>query len=193
MIEINEKERRISENLKNINERIAEAAIKAGRTSETVKLIAVTKTVGCDEVRYAINAGQRDFAENRVQMLGDKLTGLSDIDGSGIDLNWHLIGHLQTNKVKYCADKVCLIHSLDRISLAEEISRFAVKHKIDVHCLLQLNVSGEESKSGLSPEEINVFLEQFAALEHIYIDGLMTMAPFGAEEKILKKNFCTDT
>ena len=174
----------VSENLKRVNHRIAEAAIKAGRNPSDIKLVAVSKTVGCDAVREAIEAGQRDFAENRVQMLGEKLAGIPDED-----INWHLIGSLQTNKVKYCADKVCLIHSIDRLPLAEELSKFAVRHDIDVHGLLQLNVSGEETKSGLAPENIDEFLEGFTKLERVHIDGLMTMAPFGAEERYLRAIF----
>lgn len=202
---------RISDNLKRIRERIAAAAEKSGRTGEAVRLIAVTKTVGCDEVRAAIRAGQRDFAENRVQMLEEKLAGLAEFAAlpaaahpavypaeekeedaqrqESPTISWHLIGRLQTNKVRHCADKVCLIHSLDRLPLAEEISRFAGKRGIDVHCLLELNVSGEESKAGLAPSEIGRFLEGFSALEHIYLDGLMTMAPLGAEESLLRKIF----
>lgn len=185
---------KIAENLKRVRERIAEAAVKSGRTPEAVKLIAVSKTVGYDAVKAAICAGQRDFAENRVQVLGEKLAGFAadpDPETGAVsqDIRWHLIGRLQTNKVKYCADKVCLIHSLDRAALAEEISRFAVKHEIDVHCLLQVNVSGEESKTGLSPEEISGFLENFSKLNRIYIDGLMTMAPLGAEEAFLREIF----
>ena len=185
---------RISENLKRVRERVAEAAVKSGRPEDAVRLIAVSKTVGCDAVKAAIQAGQRDFAENRVQVLGEKLAGLAEdpadkTDAAMQEIRWHLIGRLQTNKVKYCADKVCLIHSLDRLALAEEISRFAGKHGIDVHCLLQVNVSGEESKTGLARDEIDDFLEHFSTLDNIYIDGLMTMAPFGAEEAFLRKIF----
>ncbi len=175
---------RISENLKRVNYRLQETAIRAGRKPEDIKLIAVSKTVGCDAVRAAIKAGQREFAENRVQVLSEKLEGLS-----GENVNWHLIGHLQTNKVKYCADKVCLIHSIDRLALAEELSRFAVKNDIDVHGLLQLNVSGEESKFGLAPTEIDEFLEGFSRLERVHIDGLMTMAPLDAEKPFLREIF----
>jgi len=174
----------IAENLKRVNERIAEAALRAGRAPSDVKLVAVSKTVGCDEVREAIAAGQRDFAENRVQVLGEKLAGITDSD-----INWHLIGSLQTNKIKNCADKVCLIHSIDRLSLAQELSKFAVKNDIDVHGLLQLNVSGEKSKSGLSPDKTEEFLEGFSKLERVYIDGLMTMAPLGADERTLRSIF----
>lgn len=178
----------ISDNLNTVKERISRAAEKSGRHSSDVKLIAVTKTVGCEEVLECIRCGHRDFAENRVQVLKEKLDGLKNCPEYD-ELNWHLIGHLQSNKVKYCADKVSLIHSVDKISLAQEISRFAVKNDIDVHCLLQLNVSGEESKSGLAPSEINRFIEDFAVLKNIYIDGLMTMAPIDAESSFLHKIF----
>ena len=185
---------KISDNIKRIRERMAEAAVKSGRPADAVRLIAVSKTVGYDAVKAAIRAGQREFAENRVQVLEEKLAGFAEDTDAENDaamqaIRWHLIGRLQTNKVKYCAGKVCLIHSLDRIGLAEEISRFAVRHGLDVHCLLQINVSGEESKAGLTQEEINEFLEQFSLLDNIYIDGLMTMAPLGAEEAFLRKIF----
>ncbi len=177
-------DKRIAENLKRVNDRLSEAAVRSGRNPEDVKLIAVSKTVGCDAVKAAIKAGQREFAENRVQVLTEKLAGLPDEN-----VNWHLIGHLQTNKVKYCADKVCLIHSIDRLALAEELDRFAIKRDIDVHGLLQLNVSGEESKSGLAPSEIDEFLEGFSKLKRVHIDGLMTMAPLEAEKAYLREIF----
>ncbi len=179
-----ELEIKIADNLKSINERIAKAAEAAGRRAEDVRLVAVSKTVGPEAVRAAILAGQREFAENRVQVLREKLEALPDEK-----INWHLIGHLQTNKVKYCADKVSLIHSIDRLELAEELERFAVKHGIEVHGLLQLNVSGEESKFGLAPEKINEFIEGFGKLTRVHIDGLMTMAPFGAEKSYLREIF----
>jgi len=178
----------ISENLYVVKNNIVRAAEKAGRKPDDVRLIAVTKTVGCDEVVECIKCGHRDFGENRVQVLKEKLDGLKDCAEFG-EINWHLIGHLQPNKVKYCADKVALIHSVDKIELAREISRFAVNHDIDVHCLLQLNVSGEESKSGLSPAEINNFIDEFGLLKNIYIDGLMTMAPIDADDSFLHKIF----
>lgn len=179
---------KISENLYVVKNNIIKAAEKSGRNPDDIKLIAVTKTVGCNEVLECIKCGHRDFGENRVQVLKEKLDGLADCPEFD-EINWHLIGHLQSNKVKYCADKVDLIHSVDKISLAQEISRFAVNHGIDVHCLLQLNVSGEESKSGLTPDEINNFIDEFGLLKNIYIDGLMTMAPIDAEISFLHKIF----
>lgn len=179
---------KISENLYVVKNNIIKAAEKSGRNPDDIKLIAVTKTVGCNEVLECIKCGHRDFGENRVQVLKEKLDGLEDCPEFD-EINWHLIGHLQSNKVKYCADKVALIHSVDKISLAQEISRFAVDHGIDVHCLLQLNVSGEESKSGLAPDEINNFIDEFGLLKNIYIDGLMTMAPIDAGMSFLHKIF----
>ncbi|MBE7065394.1 MAG: YggS family pyridoxal phosphate-dependent enzyme [Ruminococcaceae bacterium] len=178
----------ISENLYVVKKNIALAAEKSGRKADDVRLIAVTKTVGCDDVAECIRCGHRDFGENRVQVLQEKLDGLKGLPEFN-EINWHLIGHLQSNKVKYCANKVSLIHSVDKISLAQEISRFAQNKGIDVHCLLQLNVSGEESKSGLDPLEINKFIEEFAELKRIYIDGLMTMAPIDADDVFLHKIF----
>lgn len=179
--------KRISRNFDTINEKIENACIKAGRKREDVKLVVVTKTVGADEVRAAYQYGQRDFAENRVQKLMEKFETLPEIT----DANWHLIGSLQTNKVKYCADKVVLIHSLDRIALADELNKFGVKHDMTVHALLELNISGEESKQGMDPKDIDEFLEHFSGLTNVALDGVMTMAPFGEKEENLRKIFAS--
>ena len=176
---------KISENLREINERIAGAAERGGRRREDVRLVCVSKTVGPDEVREAYAAGQRDFAENRVQKLVEKQAALQDLR----DVNWHLIGQLQTNKIKYCADKVVMIHSLDRPELAAAIDKFAAKKGITVDCLLEVNVSGEESKTGLPLSGVDAFLEEFVKTSRIRLRGVMTMAPEGAPEGVLRSVF----
>ncbi|MBO7502906.1 MAG: YggS family pyridoxal phosphate-dependent enzyme [Clostridia bacterium] len=176
---------KISENLKVINDRIAEAAARGGRRREDVRLVCVSKTVGPEEVREAYAAGQRDFAENRVQKLVEKQEALRDL----ADISWHLIGQLQTNKIKYCADKVAMIHSLDRAALATALDRFAAKKGITVDCLLEVNISGEESKTGLPLGEVDAFMEEFARTGNIRLRGVMTMAPEGAPEGVLRSVF----
>ena len=177
----------IRENLEELNEKIAHAAAKSGRTRADIVLVAVSKTVGTAEVAEAYRCGQRVFAENRVQCLQEKLDGIAQYRLSGLD--WHLIGSLQTNKVKYIIDKVSLIHSVDSIHLADEINRCAAKHARKIDCLLQVNVSGEESKHGVAMAEIDRVVEHFTGLDNVCLKGLMTMAPLGAEETELRKIF----
>ncbi|MBE7058064.1 MAG: YggS family pyridoxal phosphate-dependent enzyme [Ruminococcaceae bacterium] len=177
----------IRENLAEINQKIEEAAKKSGRNREDITLVAVTKTVGAEEVAEAYNAGQRVFAENRVQCLLEKLETTAQYNFE--DAKWHLIGSLQTNKVKYIIDKVPLIHSVDSMHLAEEINKCATKKGIKMDCLLQVNVSGEESKHGVGIEEIDRFVEEFTKFDNICLKGLMTMAPFEANECELRSIF----
>lgn len=174
----------ISGNYEVIKEEVAKSALRSGRKPEDITIVAVCKTVGVKEVLEANETGIVDFAENRVQNFLAKYEELSEKD-----LNWHLIGHLQTNKVKYILDKVKLIHSLDSIKLAKEIERQAKAINKSVDCLLQLNVSGEEQKYGLEPEKVYEFLDEVSKLEYLKIKGLMTMAPLEAEEKELKEIF----
>lgn len=176
----------IRENLLKINENIAEAAIRSGREPGQVRLICVSKTVGENEVREAIGAGQRDFAENRVQKLVEKQTLLADVRDC---VRWHLIGQLQTNKIKFCAGKVELIHSIDRPGLLEALDKYASKKGITIEGLLELNLSGEESKTGMRLDELDGFLDVLPANPHVILRGLMTMAPEGADERTLRKVF----
>lgn len=178
----------IKDNFAEVRSRIENSAIKSGRKPDAVKLIAVSKTVGAAEVSEAFLCGQRDFAENRVQKLLEKFDGLPDIKDS---INWHLIGQLQTNKIKYCANEVSLIHSIDRITLANELSKFAVRRNIVIHGLLEVNVSGEESKTGMAQGDVDAFLDVFSKLPNLSLDGLMTMAPLGASEPELHRIFAS--
>lgn len=157
---------------------------KVGR-NDSVKLIAVSKTIDLDRINEAIDAGVSDIGENRVQELTKKM---DELEGK---VNYHMIGHLQSNKVKYIIDRVKLIHSLDRISLAKEIDKRAKKLGINVETLVQVNVAEEESKFGLKVEEVIPFLEKVLNYSNINIRGLMTIAPFTSDEMELRKIFRT--
>ncbi len=173
----------ISDNVKKVLDNIAETAIKSGRTPDDVTLVAVTKTVTAQEAQQVMDAGVLTLGENRVQSLLEKYEILKDKP------QWHLIGHLQTNKVKYIADKVSLIHSVDSLKLAEEIDRKFKENQRIAEILIQVNVSGEESKFGITPDESLGFVEKIAELENVRIKGLMTMAPLTATPDECRKYF----
>lgn len=160
-------------NLQSVYRRIKEAEVRSGRQPGSVRLVAVTKTVPLDKISVAVNAGVVDLGENRVQELTEKADNFTQV-------KWHMIGHLQTNKVKYIIDKVFMIHSLDRWSLAETISKQAVKKGVAPNLLVQVNISGEESKHGLAPAEVEDFIIDASRLPNVNIKGLMTMAPLVA-------------
>lgn len=149
-----------------------QACEKSGRAAGDVKLIAVSKTKPVSMLREAYDLGCRDFGENKVQELVEKYEQLPK------DIRWHMIGHLQRNKVKYIVDKVCMIHSVDSLRLAEEISREAVKHNVTVSVLVEVNVAEEESKFGVTAQETLPLVEQIAKLPNIVVKGLMTIAPY---------------
>ena len=173
----------IQTNIQKVQERIAAAAQSAGRKPEDVTLVAVTKTVDALAARQVLEAGVFDLGENRVQSFLDKFEVLGDLP------NWHLIGHLQTNKVKYLIGKVALIHSVDSVHLAEEINKKAQSMGLCQDVLFQFNISGEKSKSGAAADEAEVIFEALSAFEAIRIRGLMTMAPFGADEAETRQIF----
>lgn len=173
----------IRENMEAVNKRIEKACLTAGRNREAVTLIAVSKTKPVELLREAYDAGARDFGENKVQELQDKIPQLPG------DIRWHMIGHLQRNKVKYIVDKVYMIHSVDSLRLAEEISREAVKKEVTVKILLEVNVAEEESKFGTTTEEAASLAEQVAALPGIQIMGLMTIAPYTENPEENRKYF----
>ena len=162
----------IRENMEAVNKRIEKACLTAGRNREAVTLIAVSKTKPISLIEEAIEAGQDTFGENKVQEMCDKMEVLPD------NIKWHMIGHLQRNKVKYIVDKVCLIHSVDSVRLAETIDKEAEKHGVIANILIEVNVAKEESKFGLMPEEVPEFVEKIAGFPHIRVKGLMTIAPF---------------
>ena len=158
--------------LKEVEAKIQAACDRAGRTREEVTLIAVSKTKPIEMLQEAYDLGVRVFGENKVQEITAKYDALPD------DIHWHMIGHLQTNKVKYIIDKVDLIHSVDSVKLAETIEKEAAKHNLTANILIEVNVAQEESKFGLKTEEVLPFIEKIANFEHIKVCGLMTIAPF---------------
>lgn len=162
----------IDRSLEKIKEEIKVAAIKSGRDPEDIKLIAVTKTRTTDEMKAAKELGMIDFGENRVQELEKKYDAFDE------NINWHLIGHLQRNKVRFIIDKVNLIHSVDSLRLAKAINKEAAKQHIVANILLQVNVANEESKFGLDVGEVIPLLKELALFKNIKVQGLMMMAPF---------------
>ncbi|EQF23862.1 alanine racemase, N-terminal domain protein [Clostridioides difficile CD160] len=174
----------IKDNLSEIKSKIDKAAKKVNRQSEEITLLAVTKTVDVDLVNEAMNEGITSAGENKPQELARKYDIIGD------KLNWHLIGTLQTNKVKYIIDKVCMIHSLDRIALCEEIQKRAEQINREIDCLVQVNISKEESKHGLDKEEVVGFVKEVSEkYKNIKIKGLMTMAPFVEDENEIRGVF----
>ncbi|MBE5875265.1 MAG: YggS family pyridoxal phosphate-dependent enzyme [Lachnospiraceae bacterium] len=161
----------IKDNIRYVESQIKESCSKVGRNSDEVTLISVSKTKPVEMLQEAYAAGSRDFGENKVQELVDKYEVLPK------DIRWHMIGHLQRNKVKYIVDKVYLIHSVDSLRLAEEISKEALKKQVDVNILVEVNIAGEESKFGTDCEEAKNLVREIAKLPNIHIKGLMTIAP----------------
>jgi hypothetical protein len=159
------------ENYLKVKERVAEAAIRSGRKPEDVMLIAVSKTKSVEEIMPAVEAGAVILGENKVQEVMAKYELIKNVQ-------WHLIGHLQTNKVKYIIDKVSMIHSVDSLKLANEISKRAVQAGVTMDVLVEVNIGAEESKSGVAPEEAESLCLDIAKLEGIRVKGLMTVAPF---------------
>lgn len=162
----------IQENINEIRADIVEAAKKAGRNPEEITLIAVSKTYPVSAIEEAHLAGCVDFGENHVQELMEKTEQIT------WDAHWHMIGHLQTNKVKYIIGKTALIHSVDSLRLAEEIEKQSAKKEIITHILLEINVANEPSKYGFKMEEMPEVVEKISRFSHIQVDGLMTVAPF---------------
>jgi len=163
---------KIRNNLHKVRERIRIAAERCGRNPEDIMLVAVSKTVGPEAIETAIKENVINFGENRVQELVQKY----DIFKGRC--NWHLIGRLQTNKVEHVIDKVVLIHSLDRLELADEIQKRAQACNRIVNTLIQVNVSGEETKAGISPDEVYDFIRKVSTYPNIKVKGLMTIAPY---------------
>lgn len=161
----------LSINLTQVENNICKACERAARNRNEVTLIAVSKTKPADMIAAIYNEGVRDFGENKVQEILEKSPVLAR------DIKWHMIGHLQRNKVKQVIDKTCLIHSVDSIRLAMQIETDAAKKNIIVPVLLEVNVAGEVSKYGFKPEEVIDCMETISGFPHISIKGLMTIAP----------------
>jgi pyridoxal phosphate enzyme (YggS family) len=162
----------IAENLEFIRQRIAAAAERSGRSAKEVKLVAVSKTYPPEVIREVVEAGQQCFGENRVQ------DALPKIDALPPFLEWHLIGHLQTNKVRKVIGRFALFHGVDNTALALQMNRIAGEFGVTASILLEVNVSGEESKFGFTPSALPGALEKLLPLPHLRVEGLMTMAPY---------------
>ena len=157
--------------LKEVEAKIQAACDRAGRKREEVTLIAVSKTKPIEMLQEAYDLGVRVFGENKVQEITAKYDALPD------DIHWHMIGHLQTNKVKYIIDKVTLIHAVDRYSLLKEIEKQAAKRDLEMPVLIQVNIAKEESKHGFEVEEIDEVFSNLKDYPHVKVRGLMMMAP----------------
>ncbi|AGT31447.1 hypothetical protein M493_05745 [Geobacillus genomosp. 3] len=170
----------VRDNLAAVRQRIEAACARAGRNPADVRIVAVTKYIDAERALHVLDAGIADLGENRAGQLLEKYERIGD------RAVWHFIGTLQSRKVKEIIDKVDYIHSLDRLSLAKEIEKRAVR---PVKCFVQVNVSGEATKHGLSPDETVPFIEQLRSFSHIEVVGLMTMAPHIEDEAVLRTCF----
>lgn len=173
----------VEENVRIVNERIGDIAIKANRDPKDITLVAVSKNIPYNKIIEAQKAGVNQFGESRVQEF------LGKYELAGENLDWHLIGSLQTNKVKYIIDRVDLIHSLDRSSLAKELNKRAKKDKKEVQALVQVNMSREITKSGLMEEELYPFLMDMAKYPYISVKGLMTIGPLTEDRDAIRDCF----
>ncbi|WP_110929343.1 YggS family pyridoxal phosphate-dependent enzyme [Bacillus massiliglaciei] len=171
---------KVADQLKIIERQIEEACLKTGRESNEITIIAVTKYVSAARAKEALEAGITNLGENRDEGLLDKYEVLKD------EPNWHFIGTLQTRKVKKIIDKVSYIHSLDRISLAEEIHKRA---KEPIKCLVQVNISGEDTKHGMPREDVMDFIRDISAYDRVIVSGLMTMAPLTDDKEQIRSCF----
>ena len=162
----------LKDNLLKVESNIRAACERSGRDRSDITLIAVSKTKPVEMLQEIYNENVRDFGENKVQEICEKYEQLPE------DMKWHMIGHLQRNKVKYIIDKVCLIHSVDSYRLAEEINIQAKKHNLQMPVLLQVNIANEQTKFGVAREDALLLAEEVSKLENLQIQGLMTIAPF---------------
>ncbi len=162
----------LKDNLEQVRHKIEQACERSGRNPKEVQLIAVSKMKPLSNIEELIPEGQIDFGENYVQELCDKYERVSQ------PVRWHMIGHLQTNKVKYIIDKVALIHSVDSFHLAKQIAKEAAKRNVTAEILVQVNIAEEDTKFGLSEDTVITLLEEISQLTHIHVNGLMTSAPF---------------
>ena len=173
----------IKNNLEIINEKIKKAALKVNRNPEEIKLVAVTKTATIEQIKEAINAGVKIIGENKVQEAKEKYQILT------ADTEWHLVGHLQTNKVKYAIEIFDCIQTVDSIKLAKEIDKRSLQFGKTTNVLVEVNVSGEESKYGIKPEEVEPFLKEISEFYRIRVRGLMTIAPIEEDKEVVRPYF----
>jgi pyridoxal phosphate enzyme (YggS family) len=165
------------ENIKNAYRKISYAAIRSGRSPFDVKLVAVTKTIGIDKIEEAADLGLRVFGENRVQEAEGKISNLKSRILNSI-IEWHLIGHLQRNKAKTAVQLFDLIHSLDSTRLAEELNKYAERANKIQRVLIEVKLSGEETKHGVSKEGLMSLIKDVSEMKNLKLEGLMTMPPF---------------
>jgi pyridoxal phosphate enzyme (YggS family) len=173
----------IKENLEIVQKNIVSACERAKRPVNEVTLIAVSKTKPVSDIRQAMDCGITVFGENKVQEIKDKTDEIKE------PLSWHMIGHLQANKVKYLPGRVCMIHSVDNVKLASEIEKQFAKADQVIDVLIEVNMAHEESKFGLSPEQVPDFVKEIALFPHLNIRGLMTIAPYTEDPESNRQYF----
>lgn len=173
----------ITDRVEKVQSAIEKACKRSGRSPEEIKLIAVSKTFPVEVIQQAYDAGLRIFGENKAQELRDKAPQLP------ADIEWHFIGHLQSNKIKYAAPVSALIHSVDSLSIAEALSAFAVKKGMEIPVLIEVNTSGEASKFGMTADDVEGNFKQIRMLENIKVRGLMTIGPMTADEERIRNSF----
>lgn len=173
----------IRENLEFVEKRIEQACERAGRDRKDVTLIAVSKTKPVSDIREAMDCGITVFGENKVQEIQLKTEEITE------PLSWHMIGHLQANKVKYLPGKVSMIHSVDNEKLAQEIEKQFAKHDMKIDVLIEVNMAHEDTKFGLSPDEVPDFIRNIGGLTHLNIKGLMTIAPYTDDPETNRQYF----
>lgn len=162
----------IADNLARIQERINRAALRCGRKPEDIRLVAVSKTVPAERIREAVSAGATILGENYIQEAREKIALI------GTEAEWHFIGHVQSNKAKFAAELFSMIHSVDRLTLADELNKEAAKKNKILPVLIQVNISGEETKSGIDAAGTRQLVQQAAQFPHLLVQGLMTMPPW---------------
>ena len=175
----------ISKNIYKVRERVLSAAKRSGRSAEDILVLAISKTMPADLVAAAFEAGQEHFGENRVQEAREKIPQLPE------GMTWHLVGHLQSNKAKFCPGLFQWIHSIDSVSLAREVSRQYLNKGSECRVLVQVNVSGEDAKFGCKPEETGDILQELLDLDAVIPVGLMTMPPFDLDPEEARPHFAS--
>jgi pyridoxal phosphate enzyme (YggS family) len=175
----------IAKNISNVKKRIEEAALRSGRNPEDIRLVAVSKKISTEKIEAAISTGADIFGENYIQESQTKIEQL------GKKVAWHFIGHLQSNKAKLAVDLFDLIHSVDSLHLAERLSTEAAKNNRVIKILVQVNISGEETKHGINPEKITGLLGNMSALTHLHVCGLMTMPPWSQNPEDARPYFAS--
>ncbi len=173
----------IKNNLEIIKEKIKKAALKVNRNPEEIKLVAVTKTATIEQIKESICAGVKIIGENKVQEAKEKYQIIT------ADLEWHLVGHLQTNKAKYAVEIFDCIHSVDSIKLTKEIDKYSLQFGKITNILVEVNVSGEETKYGIKPEEVGPFIKDISEFSRIKVLGLMTIAPIAENKEEVRPYF----